>query len=285
MLISIAIVFWGLSFLSIKVAVASIPPVSLALFRFVLASVFLFVLVRIREPDARMERRDILRFAGTGVIGITAYFLCENYGVYFLSASEASIIVGSIPMLTLLGEILFFKKKTGLLHFIGVALSFVGVAFVVGFLPQGKLYGKPLGYLLMAGASLSWVAYSFLTRPLAPKYSNLAITFFQTLFGTLAFVPFALLEIPAWRPVSGLVVLNVVFLGICCSALGYYFYVHAMRTLGIAVSALFVNLIPAVTILAGFLILHERLSATQIGGAVLVLAAVFVSGLSDKRRD
>jgi drug/metabolite transporter (DMT)-like permease len=73
------------------------------------------------------------------------------------------------------------------------------------------------------------------------------------------------------------VVFHVIFLAVCCSALGYWLYAHSLEVLGVSVSAVFINLIPMVTVIAGFFILGERLTALQMGGAALVLAGVYLT--------
>jgi len=105
-------VIWGLTFLSTKVAVREMGPMSLALSRFVIAVVTLIPIVAATKTSLRIERRDILRLAAAGFLGITLYFLFENNGIMRLSASESSIIVGTIPVLTLLIEIFVYKRKT-----------------------------------------------------------------------------------------------------------------------------------------------------------------------------
>jgi drug/metabolite transporter (DMT)-like permease len=137
--------------------------------------------------------------------------------------------------------------------------------------------GSLLGYICMGGAALSWVAYSFLTRPLFARRSRLYIVFWQTLFGFLGFLPFAVIEYPQWGRPDLPVLLHLVFLGICCSALGYWFYALSLEVLGISVSSIFINFIPVITVIAGFFLLGERLSPVQWGGAALVLSGVYLA--------
>jgi drug/metabolite transporter (DMT)-like permease len=79
--------------------------------------------------------------------------------------------------------------------------------------------------------------------------------------------------------------LHVIFLALGCSALGYWLYAYAMEALGVSTTSVFINLIPVVTVISGFLVLHERLTILQGAGAVLVLAGVYLAILPqrDKR--
>lgn len=268
---------WGLSFLSIKITVMVIPPMSLALARFIIASVVLVIIIKVVEPATRLARKDVPMMALAGIIGVTAYFYFENNGVKLTTASSASLIIATIPVLALMGEFWFFGVKLSLTKMLSVLISIVGVYLIVSVNQAHK--SSLMGDLLMFGAALSWVVYSVVTRPLGKNYSQLAIVTYQTLFGTAALIPFSILEYGQWQPVSSLVILNVLFLGLFCSALGYYLYVYAMDNLGISTVSLFINLIPVVAVAGAYLILREPVATQQIvGGGIIILAVYLASG-------
>jgi drug/metabolite transporter (DMT)-like permease len=73
------------------------------------------------------------------------------------------------------------------------------------------------------------------------------------------------------------VLFHILFLGICCSALGYWLYAHSLETLGLSVSSVFINFIPVVTVISGFFILGERLTPLQWAGALLVVSGVYLT--------
>lgn len=335
------VLFWGFSFISIKVAIAVFPPMTLGLFRFVLALVFLFFIKRRFAPKETLKIRDIPLLFGAGITGVTLYFFCENNGVALVTASEASIITGAIPVLTMAAEwtgAKLFRRPSGSIlperiggrRWLGAAISMAGVWLVAG--AALAVSGSLRGYLYMGGAALSWVAYCFLTRPLfarqngragdfakasgpfqnpldrglrsgetgqkpgfsaksreaAPKTEipeqrhssrsgRIYIVFWQSAFGALGFLPFAIAEYPQWGRPDIPVLLHLTFLGIFCSALGYWFYAHSLEVLGVSVSSVFINFIPVVTVSGGFLLLGERLSPLQWLGAILVLTGVYLT--------
>ncbi|MDR2094879.1 MAG: DMT family transporter [Treponema sp.] len=291
----VCILLWGVSFVSTKIAGTVFPPMSLGAIRFALASA---VLVFIKSRSALREELkagDLPLLIGAGLTGVTLYFFFENTGLGLISASEASIIVASIPALTLAAEWLGGKfaplgKKRGEApasggapprirgrRWLGALISMIGVALTAhgsAPLPGG---GNVLGYLCMAGAALSWVAYCFLSRPLFGRRSRIYIVFWQTVFGFLAFIPFAIIEFPRWGSPDLVSAVHTAFLGIFCSALAYRFYAQSLAVLGIPLSALFLNFVPVVTVVAGFFMLGEHLNPVQWAGAALVLAGVYLA--------
>ncbi|HOX31202.1 MAG TPA: DMT family transporter [Spirochaetales bacterium] len=280
---------WGLSFLSIKVSVAVIPPMTLAVARFVLAVAVLPLLALMTKEKLRVAPRDLPLLAAGGLVGVTIYFLCENNGVALLSASESSLVIGTIPVLTLLAERLFLGPKgagspLGARAYLGAALSVLGVALIVLRSGSGGAGSSPLGYLFMAGAAVSWVAYAFLTRPAGARYGKVCVTFWQSLFGLAGCLPFALAESASWRAPSLAVALNVAYLGLLCSAAGYWLYISAMDVLGAGRTSVFINLIPVVSVVAAYFVLGERLGAGQLAGGAVAVAGVYLATVPAPRR-
>jgi drug/metabolite transporter (DMT)-like permease len=271
--IIICVFVWGFSFISIKVAITELPPMTLGALRFAIALVFLVFIKRRIAPGERIKLRDMPLLAGAGLFGVTFYFFCENNGVALVTVSEASITIGSIPVITLLVErISGMVKRIALRCVLGAALSIAGVCLVAG--TSFTVSGNLLGYLYMGGAALCWVVYGFLTRPLFERCSQIHIVFWQSVFGFLGFLPFALAEHSRWIMPSLPVTLHTVFLGICCSAIAYWLYAQSLRVLGVAISAIFINFIPVITAVAGFFLLGDRLHPIQWAGAVLVIFGV-----------
>ncbi|MCL2007955.1 MAG: DMT family transporter [Treponema sp.] len=288
--------FWGFSFISIKLAVEFIPPMTLGALRFGIAILFLFIIKRKYARDEKIRKEDIFFLAGAGLTGVTIFFFFENNAVHMIPASEASIISACVPAMILIAEAVERKffirdkesenniKKTSFYRTIlpgaGAIISLSGVAMVAGI--SFSISGTARGYLYMIGACLSWVSYCFLTRPLFARRSMIYIVFWQSLIGFIGFLPFTLLELP-WQIPGFHVWAHIAFLGIFCSALGYWFYAIALRDIGIGTSAFFINLIPVVSVIGGFIVLGERLQPLQWVGAVLVLAGVYIAMISSRK--
>jgi len=306
--ITVCVLFWGFSFISIKIAVAVFPPMTLGAVRFILAVIFLFFIKRKMAPGEKLTLKDVPLLAGAGLSGVTFYFFFENNGVSLVPASEASIIIAAIPVITMIAEALrekivsLKKKKDNMdkvslnsrspikvfLSVIGALISLAGVGLVAGV--SFSLSGTVLGYFYMAGACVCWVCYCFLTRPLFAHHSRIFIVFWQSAVGLLGFLPFAVLEsilaMGAFWQIPGMYVWgHVIFLGLCCSAMGYWLYAVALETLGVGTTAIFINFIPVVTAFAGFFILDERLRALQWLGAALVFTGVYLAMAASQKKE
>jgi drug/metabolite transporter (DMT)-like permease len=254
---------------------------TLGALRFAIALVFLVFIKYRLAPGERIALRDLPLLAGAGLSGVTFYFFCENNGVALVTVSEASITIGAIPVITLLAErISGMVKHISLRRWVGTAFSLAGVWLVAG--TSFSVSGNILGYLYMGGAALCWVAYCFLTRPLFARCSRIHIVFWQSVFGFLGFIPFALAESPRALMPAFPVMFHVAFLGIFCSAIAYWFYAQSLQVLGVTVSAIFINFIPVITAIAGFFLMGDRLYPVQWAGAALVLSGVTLAMIERK---
>ncbi len=278
-----ASIFWGMSYLSAKVALSALTPLALIFSRFLIGLAVLFIILKIKEKEVKILKKDIPRVACAGLTGVALYAFFENNGIKLISASSASMIIASIPIFSLIGERIIHKNKFTVKKMISVVLSVLGVFLIItGNMSGSEFSGHIIGYIFMFFAALSWVTYNFITKPLYENYSGLTITFFQLLFGTAALAPFAIFHFPSGAVLSKTIVLNVLYLGIFCSAIAYFLYVFALNQLGVTTTTLFVNFLPVVTVISSFFILHERITLLQIIGGAIVIFAVCVITLEKR---
>jgi drug/metabolite transporter (DMT)-like permease len=269
------VLFWGLSFVSSKTILnTGVPPMTMVCIRFVVATILLNVVARRLDPGARLRRKDALPLLLSGLFGVTIYFFFESRGIKLTSASHASLIIAIIPVITVAAEALFFRTRVSWLTIAGIVLSVGGVALVVR--RPGAASGSVslAGDLFMFGACVSWVVFVLLSRNLHKRLSDIAITAYQSLFGTIFLIPLALLEHGLWVPITLAAGLNLAYLAVFCSAFSNFLYIFALSRLGpIAVSP-YVNLIPVVGVLGGVALLGESVVWSQIAGGAVILAGV-----------
>ena len=270
------VLFWGISFISTKVVLKELSPVSIAFFRQLIALLPLVLWGAITRASFKIALKDLFLLAGSSFFGIVLYFIFENNGLMHTTASSASMIVAAVPVFTLLADMIFFKLKADMKIIACIFASVAGVYLVI------SVNGKPdfssavfKGNMLIMGAMASWVIYTVMSRKLGCKYPSFIITIYQTMLSSLLFLPFFILETKKWEPISTVALLNLLYLGVFCSAISYFMFLYAIKKLGSAVSSAFLNLIPMVSVLAGYLILDEKLLPVQYGGMLIIISSLF----------
>lgn len=279
-----AVFVWGISFVSTKVILEELPPVSIAFFRQLIAILPLLALMRLSKERLFVPKKDVPAFFVAGLFGIVLYFVFENTGLQYTSAANASMLVAAIPVFALITDSILSKKRMPPLTLALAAVSISGVYLVLfeGGVPDftSKTF---LGNLLVFGAMMSWIVYTFLTRRLGKNYGSLKMTTLQTICSILLFFPFMWHEISSWRFPSANVMGHLLFLGLFCSAAAYVAYLYGLKELGAVVPSAFLNLIPVVTILTGFVMLGDIPSAVQLTGAALIIGSLTVLTLVGDR--
>jgi drug/metabolite transporter (DMT)-like permease len=275
----LTVVFWGLSIISTKVVLAQIPPVSIAFFRYSIATATLMPLALLTHSLPKLTLKDLGTLVITSMFGIVLYFLFENNALSYTTASNASMLVAAMPLFAIIIEALFFRQRISWKMALCILISIVGVYLVVTV--DGRLdfsSSRFYGNLLMMGSMICWVVYTFLNKNLDEKYSGMTVITYQSLASIFLFMPFVLPEIKRWPEfgsISPFILANLVFLGVVCSALEYLFYIYAVKRLGATVSTTFLNLIPVVTVVSGTLLLQEKLLWIEVLGMGLIMASIY----------
>jgi drug/metabolite transporter (DMT)-like permease len=280
LLMILTVLFWGFSFISTKIVLTDIPPVSIAFFRQFIAISALIPLAWFTGTLSRVNLRDFGIMACAGLFGTVLYFTFENTGLQYTTASNASMIVACLPAFTIISEALLFKLKVNWKMIACIAFSITGIYLVVAI--YGRLdfsSAQFLGNLLMLGSMISWVIYTILNKYVDKQHSSITIATYQAAASIFLFIPFVIPEIGRWPYLTSLspdVVINLAFLGVFCSAVAYFFYIYAAKRLGATISAAMLNLIPVVTVISGHFLLQESLVWIQIMGMAITMFSIYL---------
>ncbi|WP_269479014.1 DMT family transporter [Methanococcus vannielii] len=273
-----------MSFVAIKIALEYVPPIALGFIRFLIASLVMSLFIR---KFIKYEKKDILYILLTAFLGITSYFIFENVALIYTTATNASLIAATVPIFYLIFFDFTSKKVSNKLNYFGSILGLTGVSILI---LNGKFILKlnPLGDILMFGAVISWVFYTFTIQRLE-KYDNMVVSRDIILFGTLMFIPFVLLEIILnFGKVYNETLLNVfaitsiLYLAVFSSAIAYLFWNKAIRLSGPKTVTNGIYYIPIVSIIADSLILKNIPNIYSIFGAIMVLMGIYIAEKGNK---
>ncbi|WIW70897.1 DMT family transporter [Anaerosinus gibii] len=274
------VLIWGSSFISIKIAVHEIPPITLAFIRFFITSIILYCGLKINAPQTKISKSDYLPLAIAGFVGITSYFCFENTALSLTSASNASLISCLTPIMAIALNVIFFKARLSGLEFIGSAVGLIGAYLTITANGDLSLDSNNFkGNMLMIGAMFSWAVFTLLSKKIQHKYSSLCIVTYQTIFATITLLPLACFEYQKWQPFSPLALAQVIFLAVFCSALGNYLYVYALKILDVTITTIYLSLVPIVGVIAGSLILGETVLPIQLLGGSIIISAILIINL------
>lgn len=148
-------------------AVGEISPMLLAGARWMLVLVLLGLTCRRQIVEAAPTLlRHRYRVLGMGAIGFTANSALSYLAAHHTSAVNLSIVQGTIPVLVLLGGLLFYRERIALGQAIGAAVSLAGCAVVSskGHLDTLLTFRADVGVLIMLGACVSYAGFTLMLR-------------------------------------------------------------------------------------------------------------------------
>ena len=282
-ILSLAMLFWGLSFIWYKQVLVQIKPVTLIFFRLIIASVALWIYLIIIRKTPRVNIKDSWLFIGLAFFEPFLYFLGESYGIQYVSTTLAAILIATIPLFTPFTSFLFFGEKLNLKNYLGILVSFAGVLLVI--LNDSATYTFSIkGLLLMMLAVFSTQGYLVMLRKVSSKYTTSGIVVIQHTLGIFFFLPlFLIMDLSGFK-------LNSLFsiwfpllsLGILCSMVAFLFFTKGVKKIGISRANVFANFIPVYTAVAAYLMLHEPMHIQKIAGMALTIVGVIFTQLNSK---
>lgn len=287
----LTVAVWGTTFVSTKLLIGNgLSPAQIFTLRFLLAYVLLFAIaMKIRRNTFRWfadNWRDELLMVVLGVTGGSLYFYTENEALRFTTATNASLIVCSCPLFTMLAARLFFRsERLRASQVVGSLMAFVGMTVVV---LNGRfvLHLSPVGDVLAFAACLCWAAYSLLMKEAMERYTPPFITRKVFFYGLLTILPYYIF-IPSFPPIDVLlrpvVVANILFLGCVASMVCFLTWNWALSHIGAVKCTNWVYLNPITTMVAAYIVLNERITVYFIVGSLLILSGLFLAEKTTKQ--
>lgn len=285
----LAALIWSGNFIIARGVYKEIPPVSLAFYRWLCASVIIFPFA---FKQFRTEWADVKRswhyFFWASITGVSLFNTFIYIGGHYTSAINLALIGNTAsPIFSVILARIFLKEKIGWLKVFGIVLCIGGILFL---LSKGNLsnlvsfrFTKGDGWVLLA--ALSFAVYNTLVKKKPVSVSPINFLFVIFSFGTILLTPFYFLEINHADPVvwNTKLLLIILYLGIGASVICFFIWNVAIHKLGAGRTALFGNLIPVFSSLEAVIILHEQFTWVHTVSMVLVFAGILLANLRSLR--
>lgn len=279
------IVFWGLAFVAIEVALRSMSWITLTLLRFLTASAFFVAYLAWARPNPRIERRDVPAIALLGFLGFTGYHLFLNLGQSdpATTAGTSALVISTVPVfIAILAAWLLRERLTGA-RISGIALAFVGLAVMVLLGSPGSEFRLHFtaSTALIVPSSVFAALYAVLGKPYLRKYAPFQLVAYTIFFGTLFTLPVVALDasrtaqdvatmgLDGWLP--------VLYLGALPTFVAYGIWYWAMQRMEASAVGAYVYLSTLVAIVGGVYFLAESITVPIVLGGAMVIAGVYLA--------
>ncbi len=265
------------TFLVAKSTLGEFPPLVLALFRFVLATLVLWPATRLLRPGKRIAPGDRRRILLLGFLSVPANQALFLYGMQWANASHGALLYALTPTVIILIAAVSGTRPT-VRQVAGIVLAFAGVLTLL--LQRGLHFerGSLTGDLLILGAVVAWAFYLYLGRDVTRRYGPLLVTSESLAVGTLMFLPIGLVALVGFHPATTTWAgwSGILYLAWLTSGVNYVIWFWGVEHLRPAATAVWANLQPPVTALLAWTLLREPLPAGFWLSAALVMGGVWM---------
>lgn len=281
---------WGSTYLAIRIAIATIPPLLMASVRFFVAGALMFVWGAWRG-DLRGGRPTPRHWLATLVIGgllLAGGNGGVTWGEQFIASGVAALLVATVPVwMALLAHLIGQERLTPLVG-AGLVLGLTGVLLVAH--PWSGAPGQARGLVVVLFAALAWASGSLYARRASLPRSAILATGMEMLCGGAVLLVAATLngELGRVHPehFSVASMLAVAYLVGFGSIVAFSAYVYLLTHVSAALAGTYAFVNPAVAVILGALVLGEPLTPfVLLGGAVITAGvALVVAGRSLRSR-
>jgi len=280
LLIILAVIFWGSSFIATKVALKELSPETIISLRLIIASVFLFFTAIVYKKYFSINLKS------HGVIFILAliavfHLMIQVTGLKYTTASNTGWIIGTAPIFIVILAAIFFGEKIGLLKISGIIIAMIGLLLLIG---KGNITNvdiiKNKGDLLVLASEFTWGIYSMVNKKISLSYSPFMPILYLFLMMAVIIIPFNLnaasvnsvfhLSLNGW--------ISILFLGLFCSGIAYVIWAYSLRDMESAKVGAFLYFEPLVTVLAAWVLLSESITILMIiSGMIITFGVILVN--------
>jgi len=276
--LAVMVLVWGVNFAVVKGALDAFLPLAFNALRFLIASVFVGLVLRAQGALEPPERRDVPRIVVLGLLGNVAYQMCFIIGLSLTRAGSTALILALTPIFTAFLSMLTGAERPGWRTWAGAAFSLAGIALVTGsgFSMEGR--DALIGDLILVCAAAVWAVYTVGSRPLVERYGSVKTTAWTLWVGTVGLL---VLGAPAllhqrWGTIGTDAWGGLLFSALFAIGLAYLIWYRGVERLGNTRTAIFSNLTPVVALAAAAFLIDEKPGAWAILGAAMTLTGVMV---------
>lgn len=277
--ILLVMLFWGSMGIPSTYAVEELTPLAVLCLRSGIAALVLFPIVRRRHGGVRPAKGEGGLLILLSLIGVVLCNYLYFFAVQNTALTNVAILYALGPVMTTVLAAIFLKEKVHQSRCLGIILAFAGVAMLItnGHMEQVLMIGFHRGDIAELVSALCLAVYTILSKKIKNTPPD-CVVFWLMLIGFLTTLPMVcLFEGGFTVAVSARAAVSVAYLGVLCSGMGYLLQQKAIKRIGAATSAAFLNGISPITVLTAAVILKDEITLLQIGCMAVIFIGLFLN--------
>jgi len=268
---------WGLSWPITKIALSQIDPWTLRTIGLGLGGIGLLIVAHFQGYRPFVERDEVKYLLPVALFNVTLWSIFAAYGLAQVASGRAIIIAYTMPIWASVLSVVVLHEPFGLRRLLGLVLAVAGLAVLVT--PAWKnLEVAPVGIALLVLASLSWAIGTLTYKAVPWRSPAIVLAGWQMILGVIpitigmmAIGNPAVLTMLSMRTAAALAFVVIVPMFLCC-----YIWFKVVELLPVGISSIGVTVVPIIGVLAGALILQERVGPAEGIALILIASALWV---------
>jgi drug/metabolite transporter (DMT)-like permease len=280
MLIAILSILWGGSFVMIEIGLRSYPPLTLVFARVALAVPPMLLAMRLMGERLPRDSRSWVLLTVVGALNCALPFSLFFWGQQYLDSGYASILNATTPLWGVIAaHFLTSDEKATPTRILGALVGMAGIVVMVG---PAAMKGLSDNLLAQIACLVSTTFYSFAAiygrRLSQSALTPISVATGQTITASLIMLPIMLMVDQPWSMAMPRLdaTMAALMLALISTALAYTLYFRLIDRSGASNAQLVAFLIPVFAVFLGSLMLNEKLTSGQAGGAVLIAAGLVI---------
>ncbi len=279
------VMIWGGNSIVNKMAASTIEPSAMSFYRWFVAMVLLtpFCLPAVIK-QRHVIRPYLTKLAFLALLGMVLNQSLGYYAGLTTTASNMALITSLVPLSSVFLSVPLLGKSVSMLSIVGGVISLGGLAFMLGhgdvtyFLHQDMTQGDSLMLL----AALVYAAYCVLLKRWKMPFNSLTLVYMQGFFSVIMLTPLWLSSEQLLPNQEALPL--IAYAGIAASIFAPLMWVKAIDLIGADSSAMFMNLMPVVSVALASTLLGEEIHVYHIIGGLMVISGVILSQIKVRKK-
>ncbi|HHY0469290.1 TPA: DMT family transporter [Vibrio parahaemolyticus] len=279
------VMIWGGNSIVNKMAASTIEPSAMSFYRWFVAMVLLtpFCLPAVIK-QRHVIRPYLTKLAFLALLGMVLNQSLGYYAGLTTTASNMALITSLVPLISVFLSVPLLGKSVSMLSIVGGVISLGGLAFMLGhgdvtyFLHQDMTQGDSLMLL----AALVYAAYCVLLKRWKMPFNCLTLVYMQGFFSVIMLTPLWLSSEQLLPSQDALPL--IAYAGIAASIFAPLMWVKAIDLIGADSSAMFMNLMPVVSVALASTLLGEEIHVYHIIGGLMVISGVILSQIKVRKK-
>jgi len=281
----VAVLFWGFSYIAIKITLKYMSPVEMIAGRFILGGVTLLIIILFKRLSLRINGQ--WKYLLISALILFLHFWVMATGMITTTATNTAWILTTAPIFIAILSFFVLKEPFGRFQLLGIVLATIGVVFLVS---KGDLSSlnwiSSTGDWIVLGSCVTWAFYTIVTRKLTKNLNPLVATFWMIAIAAVAIVPYSFIAYGSSRYFSmpGEGVLSLSFLGIGCLAISFWSWSEGLSKRPAGEVGIYLYLEPLFTMAGAAILINEPITVWILLGAFFIVSGVYVSERFGKAR-